>query len=242
MRRSLRGCAWLMVLALGGGCRTTAPAFQDWRDEAGFRVEATSRTIPASIETVCLAVNRAAVAAKLASHTLEIAAKLPDSDETPVQTSDPTSDKAKRVAIYDNKSVLKSPLGAVVVELDKEDIKVDLDALTIHHARLVGATSEGRSVEVRIDPSAESEGVVVAARVGTGQRLDGAASQAFLEHVVEAMRVAPAASSPAERAKLFEKSAVFFDKQHDGQLTKASVKVSLPKPSVFGRKVEPDPK
>jgi hypothetical protein len=227
-----------MVLALGGGCRTTAPGFQDWRDEAGFRVEATSRTFPASMETLCLAVNRAADAAKLKTHTLEIAAKMPEIEDSKGKTSDP----AKQEAVYDNKSVLKSPLGTVKLEIDKEGIKVDLDTLTIHHARLVGTSADGRPVQVRLDPSPESEGVVVAARIGTGHQLDGAASAAFVERIVEALRSVPAAPSPKERARLLEDSAVFFDRKSDGEFTKAALKISIPKPSLFGSKAEPEAK
>ena len=242
MRRSLRGCAWLVVLALVGGCQTTAPGIQDWRDEAGFRVEATSRTFPASMETLCLAVNRAADAAKLKTHTLEIAAKMPESDESKGETPGPKSDKEKQVAVYDNKSVMKSPMGTVRLEIDKEGIKVDLDTLTIHHARLVGTSADGRPVQVRLDPSPESEGVVVAARVGTGHQLDGAASAAFVERIVEALRSVPAVPSPKERARLLEDSVVFFDRKSDGAFTKAALKISIPKPSLFGSKAEPEAK
>jgi hypothetical protein len=238
MRRLMPGAGWLVPVVVLAGCRTTTPGYQDWRDEAGFRVEATSRTFSAPIDSVCLAVNRAAEVVKLKSATLEIAAKLPDPDEAqPEKPNEP-----KRVAFYDNKSVLKSPLGTIKVELDKEGTKVDLDALTIHHARLVGVTAEGRSVQIRIDPAVETDGMVVAARVGSGQRLDGAASQEFLGRVAEALHSASGPPKPEERARLFADSAVFFDKKTDGELTKVALKVSMPKPSLFGRKAEPETK
>lgn len=211
MRRLVAAAAWLVgPMVLLAGCRTTGPAFQDWRDDAGFRAEAASRTFPAPIDLVAFEAKVAAVRL-FETSALEIAAKPSDSSASPAEKSASKSGTSRRVKAYNAESFRKSPLGRIGLEIDSGAIEVDSDSLSIRHARLLGKSSDGRKVRVRIDPSSESEGVVVAVCVGAGPDLDGAAAQAFLDVLARALQEPGTKLDSRDRARLFEIATVLLD-------------------------------